>query len=240
MKEIWVKTGTGNNQRYIPIHNISNSLGIEICKMLPAFHAITGCDSVASFFSIGKKKAFGIFREIIDDISNLTYFGDTPVLPLSHDSVVAAIQLVCRLYENSSTNVDINLMRYKLFTQKGISGPRLPPTLDALTLHLQRANYQSFIWKSSCCPILALPSPIGNGWKRTGNDSIEQERMTADAVPDAVAEFTRCKCKKGCKSNSCSCRRNKLLCSEACLCTNSEDCENNEYIDNDDDDDVNE
>ena len=34
---------------------------------------------------------------------------------------------------------DVNKLRYRMFTKKNLSGDRLPPTLDALVLHLRRA-----------------------------------------------------------------------------------------------------
>ena len=39
----------------------------------------------------------------------------------------------------------------------------LPPTLDSLILHIQRANYQAYIWKHATKSSLVLPTPIGNG-----------------------------------------------------------------------------
>ena len=87
---------------------------------------------------------------------------------------------------------DVNYVRYKLFTQRNLSGEKLPPTLDSLTLHLHRANYQCFIWKSACVPVLSLPGPVGNGWIKS-NDMLEQEKMLNEAVPEAIVELVRCK-----------------------------------------------
>ena len=68
---------------------------------------------------------------------------------------------------------------------------------------------------------------------------LEQEKMLNEAVPEAIVELVRCKCKKGCKNNFCCCRKANLVCTDACFCHEKEDCEN-EYNDasiSDDDDD---
>jgi hypothetical protein len=44
--------------RYIPIHEINEDLGKDISLALPAFHAITGCDTVSAFFGKGEKSAW--------------------------------------------------------------------------------------------------------------------------------------------------------------------------------------
>ena len=51
-----------------------------------------------------------------------------------------------------------------MFTKNSLSGDCLPPTIYALVLHLHRANYQMFIWRLACVPVLNLPTPLGNGW----------------------------------------------------------------------------
>ena len=89
------------------------------------------------------------------------------------------------------------------------------PTLDSLVLHLRRANYQSFIWKSACSPVLQLPSPVEHGWCLVDGE-LSQEKMLNAPVPDSIIELTRCNCRRGCKSNACSCRREALLCTDSC------------------------
>ena len=53
--ELWFHTGTRDKTRYIQVHFISLSIGSSLCKALPGFHALTGCDSTSSFYGIGKK-----------------------------------------------------------------------------------------------------------------------------------------------------------------------------------------
>lgn len=54
-QELWFRIGVKDRLRYIPVHRIAASLGILLCKVLPAFHALSGCDSTSSLSGIGKK-----------------------------------------------------------------------------------------------------------------------------------------------------------------------------------------
>jgi hypothetical protein len=56
---------------------------------------------------------------------------------------------------------------------------------------------------------MELPSPENNGWYKDAGE-LRQELMVNASVPDMIVELTRCCCKKGCKTNSSSCRRAKL------------------------------
>ena len=78
-----------------------------------------------------------------------------------------------------------------------MSGDRLSPTLSS------RMNYQTFILKSACVPVLNLPSPNGNVLQMEGLKFYE-ELISNSSVPDALIEMTRHKCKKVCKINSSS------------------------------------
>ena len=62
----WMETGTITKtldlRRFIPVHDIAVALGPSMCKALPSIHALTGCDTVSSFFGIGKTTAFSTAR----------------------------------------------------------------------------------------------------------------------------------------------------------------------------------
>ena len=59
MTELWIETGnitkSGDQKRFIPIHLICDYFSPNFCKLLPAAHCLTGCDSVSAFYRIGKK-----------------------------------------------------------------------------------------------------------------------------------------------------------------------------------------
>jgi hypothetical protein len=65
-KELWFKTGTvtrtKDGRRYLPVHDACHIQGPLVCKLLPAVHALTGCDTTSSFFGIGKKTVLKNFH----------------------------------------------------------------------------------------------------------------------------------------------------------------------------------
>ena len=40
----WIKYGTGEGERYIPIHKLGDLLGPQQCKIVLKAHVLTGCD----------------------------------------------------------------------------------------------------------------------------------------------------------------------------------------------------
>ena len=77
------------------------------------------------------------------------------------------------------------------------------------------------------------------GWKVIENEKIEVVWDTEDNIKKirkrAEILLKGCKCKTGCKSGRCKCRREKNDCSEGCECINCENI-NKQTIDDDDND----
>ena len=66
-----------------------------------------------------------------------------------------------------------------------------------------------------------LPPPVG-GWKIV-DGRLEIAWMTRPSAPDSLIECVSCKCKTGCKTQRCSCRKSELQCTDVCGCS---DCSN--------------
>lgn len=151
-----VLTGTKLRTRYIDIKKICAKYSSNVIKALPGIHAISGCDSVNAFSGKGKKKTFELMQQphLCSLMDNL---GSEIPPPDSYEA------FVCRLYGCPSFT-DINNLRYHLFCKKTLQSNQLPPCKDSLIKHVQRANYQCYIWKRAleCNP--DIPSPDGNGW----------------------------------------------------------------------------
>ena len=66
VSEVWIETGrvtkTADQRRFIPVHSISKSLGSLFCLVLPAIHALTGCDSTSALFGIGRKSVLKMIQ----------------------------------------------------------------------------------------------------------------------------------------------------------------------------------
>jgi len=53
--------GTGGNRRFIPVHE---AVGPDVCNLLPAMHALTGCDSTSNLNGIGRKGGLTTLKKI--------------------------------------------------------------------------------------------------------------------------------------------------------------------------------
>jgi hypothetical protein len=62
---------TKDCRRYIPGHDLCKSLSFVVCEILPADHALTGCDTTSSFFGIGKNSMFKALKEPPNQLSDL-------------------------------------------------------------------------------------------------------------------------------------------------------------------------
>lgn len=75
----------------------------------------------------------------------LTSIGETS--PPTQRTIADAEAFVCQLYHKGTREVEINKERAAAFCKVKKNIDSLPPTQDALHLHIRRANYQSMIWK---------------------------------------------------------------------------------------------
>ena len=90
---------------------------------------------------------------------------------------------------------------------------------------MKRANYRTFIWRSSLVAIQNLQSPVGHDWELE-YDCLKPVYMTKDPAPCSLIELTTCNCKRSQCQGNCSCYNSDLSCTEACLCMTDETCKN--------------
>ena len=130
---LWFKTGTVNDHRYISKHVLSSKLRLPICCLLPAMH--TGCNSVNSFSHIRKLTIFQTLKNKIEVLTNMIDFGD-----LFRKSACCYFNSMCMLsLWRKYFRLSVNDLRYRMFTDKNLSGDRWPSTLYALVLYLRKA-----------------------------------------------------------------------------------------------------
>ena len=117
-------------------------------------------------------------------------------------------------------------LRYFMFCQqRKRKNESLSLTSDSLRQHMKRANYQTFIWRSSLVAIQNLQSPVGHDWELE-YDCLKPVYMTKDPAPCSLIELTTCNCKRSQCQGNCSCYNSDLSCTEACLCMTDETCKN--------------
>ena len=216
--KIWCHFGTGENQKIMNIHSAYARLGEEICLALPFFHAFSGCDSTTSFFKIPKKRWFEIWMSspMRDDVT--TTFQQLSWLP-NENSVAQGIQTIARFvtYAYIKTETNLNSARLNIYTSSVKGDLRaLPPSADALNLHVRRCCYQAgWIWGNTLSQQEHM-APEHWGWH------IYQDRLfitwatTVELGTKHLSVIIRtCNCIKA-KCNSCRCAN--MGCLNFCSC----------------------
>ncbi|KAI8503415.1 hypothetical protein Bbelb_192360 [Branchiostoma belcheri] len=162
--ELWIAFGTGKEFRYIPAHEICESLGPQKSMALPVFHAFTGCDTVSQFAQVGKKTAWKVW-ETHDEITSTFYDLHNAPDQVSSDAEAALGYFTILLYDRTSTCNSIDTVRKLLFTRKGRQMSALPPTKAALQQHIRRAVLQGgHHWGNCTMACRQLPCPAEWGW----------------------------------------------------------------------------
>ena len=109
------------------MHLVASKLGLPICRLLPAMHAISRCDSITSFSHTAKITTFQTLRNKLDELTDMIELGEFPSLSLETPSAVTSIQYVCYLYDENKSGSIVNELRYQTFRSRGCGhGGRLP------------------------------------------------------------------------------------------------------------------
>ena len=176
-KEIWLAFGTGKHFRYFPIHDIARSLGPERSFALPAFHALTGCDTVSFFGGKSKKSVWDTWNAFPEVTRSFLEIATGPD-KLSNECTQTLERFVVLLYDHGSQLTSVDDARQQLFCKRSRSIDRIPPTSDALRQHILCAAYQgSHVWSQVHMALPQLPSPSEWRWKK--NDCVDYSSPSA-------------------------------------------------------------
>jgi hypothetical protein len=209
-------SGTARQKKCYPVHAIAQQLPQQVQDNILGFHSLTGCDSTSSLAGFGKKKCWGVFEH------NPNLLGG-----VGRDGGMAEIEeFMCTLYGAPDPHGGVNKARNDMFDKGQKALEKLPPTRDALELHLERSNYQAKVWLQANVAIQTVGSPADTGgWRVLENESLEVVWSRLPSIPDACIELVTCGCKSKCKTASCRCSKGGQRCIPACKC-NAEDCRN--------------
>ena len=180
-----------DRRRYIPVHEICSSFASVFTPILPAVHALTGCDSVSSLSGIGKKKMI----KIIQDKGAMSYEDLQYVGVRNLQSVEKASErFVCDLYgAKGNREYDINKLRAIHAKLKSASLARLPPCRETLKQHVLRADWQTRIWLCSTTAKPDIPSPGCHGWSQEADGGIVPHLFDGGTASEVMEELL-CAC----------------------------------------------
>ena len=195
-------------------------------------HDFLGCDTVSRIHGIGK--GMESLRKILRSSSMQASLQVFSSADADHDTVAeAGEKLLGQLY-GFGTKLSIDSLHAHIFNRKvatattAVTPESLPPTSNALKFHSYRAYHQTQTWRGEIVDPLVWGYEIRNG-------KMLPIRQTKEAAPANLLKIVRCSCKKGCKTNSCTCRKHGLHCTNSCKeccgssCSNSQKADFEEY-----------
>ena len=179
-----------------------------------AFHALTGSDTTSQFMGIGKRTAWKVFLNYPQLLSRLGMdnYPDETVLE-------DAEAFVCKLYDNSTDLRSIQKLQNIFFRKNRTGVDSLPPTSDALTLHIQRAHYQAFVWRKALVPCPVLPKEEQSGWYQSEDGCLVPKLLSNTPGSSKCLALTSCSCPPSglcCSNKQCTCNQLSLPCTGAC------------------------
>ena len=77
-EQLIVSFGTGKTSRYLDATLMARQLGSVKCDALPAFHALTRCDTMSGFAGRGKRTAWLVWNKFSDVTPALLTLAQTP------------------------------------------------------------------------------------------------------------------------------------------------------------------
>ena len=121
----------------------------------------------------------------------------------------------------------VNNLRYKLWVQNPSNDSMLlPPTIDALSHHVNRTNYQALLWRNAMIADYQAPTPNGCGWEV--KKFLAQYRMDDKSASSCsiVTAYSLQLCQR-LRDQTLLLREELFPCTAACTCV---DCKNDKPI----------
>ena len=188
-------------------------LGADICQDILFIHAICGCDTTSRLFGIGKGTSLKKYTSSANFRAQAVVFREDDA---SVEAIVdAGERAIVSLYSGKQSDT-LDDLRYNKFCEKSASRSKhvqpqnLPPTSAAAKYHSMRVYLQVTKWKG-----LTL-RPEEWGWQiRDGEFTAIMTDLSA--APENLLKVISCSCASDCSSFRCSCRKNNITCTSACV-----------------------
>ena len=100
--------------------------------------------------------------------------------------------------------------------------------LTPLHFHIKRSHYQASLWRQADKQHPELPPPETMGWTIQSR-ALVPTLISLPSLPESCIELITCKCTTQCRRGNCNCRRKRLPCTSACICSASRDVCRNDY-----------
>ncbi|XP_067613930.1 serine/threonine-protein kinase Wnk isoform X4 [Eurosta solidaginis] len=200
--KVSMEAGVGNNQRFINISKLYETLGPKLSAALPAFHALTGCDYNQSFFKKEKSRPYKILQNSERFIDSFIKLSNAPDDELQNTFDIIE-EYVCRMYGFKKINkvnearVATFLKTYKVLQnddifrlpKNNIDGSALPPCKIELHQHLLRTTYIANIWAHANLQVPTALHPTDFGWEED-EGKFNFKWFEGDQLPATLGDIT--------------------------------------------------
>ena len=187
--------------------------------MIPAIHALTGCDTTSKVST--KKVAFACAQS--DSVDFIQTFAKQP---LSENMINDAESFLVKCLSPKSISVStFDELRYiKYHSQSfNLDFEKLPTTSTSIRKHIKRAYFQGFRWLRCPYDERFELDPKSYGYEFS-NDLMKPDLLITPKIPDDFPQ--PCNCRKCSKSTVCPCRVNEIKCCGFCKCFADKMCKN--------------
>lgn len=207
--------------KFLPVHEISKSLGPSDCKLQPFLHSFSGKDNTSFIYGVGEIKFLKSRKSV--DCECLAQYGEDMDTEINNDIIFAATNLLKEVYGGKGFASLPDLRAHMFLTSGRTKDLRcLPPTEDCIIQHLKRSLLATLKQKRAHIADPQLPAASAFGWFE--EDSVlKPVMMTRPPFPDITQNLTNCKCLASKCSKNCSCRKAGVLCCIACKCEGKTD-----------------
>lgn len=219
-----------------------------IMPELLAVHGLSGCDTVAPCYGIGKGVALKVLRSKAHSLGTL---GDGNAALKDVVSEATKFMLACYGQSQSQTMTEARQRMWRSKVGRSMAGaPKLatlPPTDEAFAGNVARAHLQVAIWRHALDAEPPSMEPTAYGWERDATNSLVPTTVPEGVLlaPVELLKLIKCSCESSmpCKTNRCGCSNSNMACTVFCSCQGSEECFNaitrqlNQTDNTDDDDD---
>ena len=211
-------TGFGDRKRIISVGDAFNSLPKHRQSLL-GFHAFTSCDTTSKF--AGKTK-LTCWRTLMKaDQSVIRAFEKLGDEEIMWEEVSTGLEwFVCSLFSNSKVPAgqqELAKVRWRIFSTTQ-NADKLPPTCGALKYKILRSHLATSIWKDAYKAKTRELDPVDYGWYSNDDGKMMPKTTDESPAPESVIELCVCSCTSGCNTNLCTCRRNRMWCTDMCQC----------------------
>ena len=202
----------------------------SIVDGLLSMHALSGCDTCACYFGIGKVRVLKVLREGY----SLSLLGDIHALLPDITRQASKFVAACYGHKDCSSMSEARKKSWTTKVGKGTAAiPKLkslPPTTEAFLENVKRAHLQAAVWKHALDLDPPSLDPTEHGYVRDDSSKTMLPKPIHEDVslaPQEILKLIRCACEsdRPCKSGRCGCVSGKLPCTVFCGC-HAEDCHN--------------